>query len=276
MSLISRRSGRHATASWLRRFISFTLLTLAIGGILVYGFWPDAQWTQQFEWLRGSSQTSSKATPSESAIEAYILAHPEVILRSIESYYAKEAAKQKNEADQAITAYRDQWSQFPQLGNGSAGMDRTIVMFFDYHCGYCREEYTQLVSLLKRRPDLRLVMVPYPIISPLSKLEAEVVLYAWHHHRDRFANLNDTLMKADVRSMRSEEALHQLLNQHGYGDCLNPSEEAKQKIQASIEEVYAMGKKLMIQGLPTLLVGEKMISGYQSLDQLEGLLPNDQ
>ncbi len=50
----------------------------------------------------------------------------------------------------------------------------SLIEYFDYNCGYCREAVDDLDALVKNDPDLRLGLVDYAVLGPPSAEAAKV------------------------------------------------------------------------------------------------------
>ncbi|MFY9620464.1 MAG: DsbA family protein [Pyrinomonadaceae bacterium] len=59
----------------------------------------------------------------------------------------------------------------PMAGNPKG--DVTIVVFFDYNCGYCKSTLPALQTLLSKDRSIRIVYKEFPILSPESQLAAQ-------------------------------------------------------------------------------------------------------
>ena len=62
------------------------------------------------------------------------------------------------------------------IWTGSQSSGPTLVEFFDYNCPYCRKAAGDLHALLREIPELRLVLVNNPILSPSSEGAARIEL----------------------------------------------------------------------------------------------------
>jgi protein-disulfide isomerase len=59
---------------------------------------------------------------------------------------------------------------------GGPRSDVTLYQFYDLNCPYCREAATDVDKLLRSDPALRLVFVPYPVLSAQSVEGARIEL----------------------------------------------------------------------------------------------------
>jgi protein-disulfide isomerase len=54
--------------------------------------------------------------------------------------------------------------------SGNPKGDVTVVVFFDYACGYCKKSVPELDALAAKDPNLRIVYKEFPILGPRSQV----------------------------------------------------------------------------------------------------------
>nr|WP_294847610.1 DsbA family protein [uncultured Sphingomonas sp.] len=124
----------------------------------------------------------------ERLVREALVNHPELLVE------AGEALKTKQYA-QALLPIRAQL-ETPYFGawKGAAQPKVTLVYFYDYACGYCRQSNPDIERLLKENADLRVVYRELPILGPGSVVASRVALTAAKD--GRFAQFHDTLYAA--------------------------------------------------------------------------------
>jgi protein-disulfide isomerase len=78
--------------------------------------------------------------------------------------------------------------------SGANGPLVTLVVFSDYQCPICRANEPALEKISKRRRDVRLLYVEWPIFGPASTLAAEYALAA--NEQGRYLIMHRALMTA--------------------------------------------------------------------------------
>ena len=64
----------------------------------------------------------------------------------------------------------------PVLGRADAPL--SLVLFFDYHCPFCRQLEPELPPLVAANPDLRVMFAEYPVLLPDSAIASRMALAA--------------------------------------------------------------------------------------------------
>ena len=120
-----------------------TLLTALLA--LVCGFAGAGLWS-----LSGLGDARTRA---------WLIANPEVLPEMA-------AALQKNEAQARLAEIGGAVAQpFPGAVLGNPAGKRTLVMFTDYACGYCRSSADDVARLIAEDPDLKVVVREWAIFD---------------------------------------------------------------------------------------------------------------
>ena len=113
----------------------------------------------------------------EKLVHDYLLAHPEVLQEAMEELQKRQAAaeteKRKSAVKENATAL---FSSVDQVTLGNPKGNVTFVEFFDYNCGYCKRAMTDMLTLLKDDPNLKVVLKEFPVLGPGSVEAAHVAV----------------------------------------------------------------------------------------------------
>lgn len=201
----------------------------------------------------------------EDIVREFIQKNPQVMIDSVEAYGRDMQAREQAKANEAVAENMD-WltknKSHAEAGNKKG--DVTIVEFFDYNCGYCKQAVKDVMALLDDDKKLRLVFIEIPILGPASMTAAKWALasknqksYLEYHLQlmQHKGPLDETTLasyaeklKLDVDKLRKDA---------------NSSE-----IDAIIQENLDMSQKLGISGTPAFIVGQNVIRGYVNKDAL--------
>jgi protein-disulfide isomerase len=132
----------------------------------------------------GFSQTQVQQV--EQIAKAYMLEHPEILQEMMATLRAKEQKKQMTSMqkldDQGPSFIRKHAKAFfndagdPVVGNAKGTV--TLVEFFDYRCGHCREMSPVIEAAVKKHSNLRVVYKELPIFGGESKTASLAALAA--------------------------------------------------------------------------------------------------
>jgi protein-disulfide isomerase len=136
------------------------------------------------------------------------------------------------------------------LGNPSG--DVTLVEFIDYRCGYCRHLQADIDKLIQGDRQLRVLVKHLPILGPESVAAAQWVLAAGQ---------GPVAQQLHQRLMASPRLQAPRAPANG-----TPAD--KQRVERGLTEVRQLAERLGIDGTPALLVGEHVMRGAVSAEQL--------
>ncbi|MGJ3263306.1 MAG: DsbA family protein [Salinarimonas sp.] len=158
-------------ASPLRRAALAGLFALVLVGTAVLAVAPGP-----------APATAQDATFSEAEREAmgevvreYLLANPEVLLDAFAELERRQAAEQEARQSAAVAEREAEIFRSPHdvvIGNPEG--DVTLVEFFDYNCGPCRRAMPDVMAMIEKDPNLRVVLKDFPILGAPSLEAAQV------------------------------------------------------------------------------------------------------
>ncbi|MDF1791411.1 MAG: DsbA family protein [Thalassobaculaceae bacterium] len=205
----------------------------------------------------------------EALVRDYILQHPEIILESVAIMQAREEAEKNNAVKQALVDNREALERDPAdpvLGNPDG--DVTIVEFFDYQCGYCKSMMQPLLDLVKSDGKIRLILKEFPILGPASETASLASLAA--ARQGRYTEFHTALLR--LRGRLSTEAIWQVAVETGLNLDTLKADMQDPALQAHVRKSFALAKALEIQGTPAFTIGEHVIPGAVSKEQLAELI----
>lgn len=147
----------------------------------------------------------------------------------------------------------------------------TLVEFYDLNCPFCRIASVDIEDMVDTDPDLRLVLVPYPVLGPASVAASQVELalaqlatpqqfYAYHH--------KVYAQRGTITGLRA----FQLARKSGFDgraiDSISDSDDVAQTIKAHL----ALGKSLGISATPGFIIAGVAILGYPGRHTLQAII----
>ncbi|WP_343525803.1 DsbA family protein [Sphingomonas sp.] len=194
--------------------------------------------------------------PSGEMVRSYLLDHPEVIPEAMQRLQDREQGK----AVAAISG--DLTKAFGNAYSGNPKGDVTLVEFYDYNCGYCRASLPLLKQLVQADPKLRIVYRELPILAPSSKAAARMSLLAaaqgkflaFHDALYAGGPVSDATIAAAARAARVDTTKLA---------AFQPQADAE--IARNMEAAGRLG----LNGTPSWIVGNRVLSGALPIEQLQ-------
>ena len=151
---------------------------------------------------------------------------------------------------------------------GPQDAENTIIEFMDYFCGYCKKIHTELISVVEKRDDTRVIFLQHPILSESSNVIAKMVISAnlqgkgWDLHHGLFS----------VKGSLTQQKLDQIIIDLEINKTKLMIDMGKDEIDNTVKlsSFLAMGSGA--RGTPALFINEEFVGGYLPLEKLESML----
>lgn len=213
--------------------------------------------------------TPSDRAAIEKIVREYLLQNPEVIIEAMNELRRRQELAAAEMAKQAMAAHRQELFEDPATPvGGNAKGDVTVVEFFDYHCGYCKQAHEPVLTLLREDRNVRFVYKELPILMPESRIAAAAALAA--AKQGKYVELHNALMAAQGKLTRDRVlalARDQKLDLARLERDME-SAEIQQAIDRNLELASALG----VDGTPAFVIADQLVPGALDAEQLRDLV----
>lgn len=206
-----------------------------------------------------------KRADVESIIQEYLMANPELVREALIELERKEDAA-------AMAAVHDAIYKDPRdISIGPKDAKVTIVEFFDYNCGYCKQSTEWVRQVIDTYPkDVRVIFKELPILdgrSKTSKIAARAALAA--ARQGKYSTLHFSLMAE--RSLTAER-IDKIAEKAGL-DMKKFQEDMKDPaLEQQLNDALILANRIpSLTGTPFFMVGDETLSGA-NVDRLQQLL----
>lgn len=202
-------------------------------------------------------------------VKDYLVQHPEVILEAIQALQARQDAERADEAKGKIADLRDKLlrdSRDQVIGNPKG--DVTLVEFFDYRCGYCKQAQPIVMELIKADPKLRVVLKEFPILGPDSLVASRAALASVA--QGKYAAFHEALIGS--RGALPDDKIMEIAKTVGIDTDKLKADMSSPAIAAQIADAHSLAEKLAINGTPSFIIGDQLIPGAIDLEALKKLV----
>jgi protein-disulfide isomerase len=221
-----------------------------------------------------SALPSDEGAGIQRAIHDYILAHPEVLIQSLQLAKQKEQERFAAMTKSKILSFRKDLIEDPNapvLGNPHG--DVTLVEFFDYRCPFCRQVEPWLQTLIKEDPGVRLVQKQFPILGAASVYAARVALAA--AKQGKHAEFHNTLMAKEGNI--NEEKIHedlilQVAESVGLDIDRMKVDMKSPEVDFEIQRSMQVARSLGLTGTPAFIIGTEIVPGATDLATLKSMV----
>ncbi len=237
-------------------------------GLLVFA--PDRNVQMAGGETGGALDMSDEATRTQviAVMRDYLVSNPEILVDMSQELDKRQQAAANEQQKQGIGENADKIfrSDYAYVGGNPDG-DVTVVEFFDYNCGYCKQALPDVVKLTEEDETVRVVFKELPIFGEDSEAAARAALAAkeqgkyFEMHQRLF---NDPGKANKAKAMDIAKDLD--LDMEKF-----EADMQSDKATAALDENLKIAQAIGLQGTPLYLVGDEMIAGAPDdlFEQLE-------
>lgn len=222
---------------------------------------------------RADEFTPAQKSEIEKIVRSYLLEHPEVLRDVSLELEKRQQAEEASQRQAAIDKYRA--ALFDNSFHGVVGNAQGSVAmaeFFDYNCGYCKRAFSDLTGLIKANPNLKVVLIDFPVLGADS-VEAAAVAAAVRKQLsgDKFLAFHQKLLTGFHGRVGREQALS-VAKELGVDMAKLDADLKNPDVRAGLEQTMKIADALNLTGTPSYIIGNEAIVGAVGAQQLQGLL----
>jgi len=215
--------------------------------------------------------TAAPFTPEQEArikqmIRETLVSNPDILAQAADAWQQQTDQQQGQARNQIIKQqhkilFEDPNS--PRMGAEKPAL--TMVLFTDYNCPYCKRFDPLLEKIIKEYPQVALVVKFLPFKGESSVSSARIALTTWKQHPEQFWVLHQRLM---AKKGFHDDASIAAAEQKTGVKHVAPNEESTGELAINMQ----LAQQLGIQGTPATLIGDELVPGAISYEQLEEVI----
>lgn len=204
----------------------------------------------------------------EKLVREYILKNPEIIVEALQTLERRREEQLVANQQRQIQANSDiLLASEHQVVIGNPEGDVTLIEFFDYNCGFCRQTLATVEQLIEQDPKIKVILKEFPVLGPGSQEAARVSIAAAKIAPAKYKDLHTRLLRA--RGQVNQRIALAVSAELGIDtEKLEGLMETAQ-VEEAIGEVYQLATDLGINGTPSFIIGNELIPGAVELDVLQ-------
>ncbi|WP_447877489.1 DsbA family protein [Serratia fonticola] len=196
-------------------------------------------------------------------IRETLVSNPDILAEAVNAWQQQTNDQQIGQAIEKNSKILFDDPASPRLGAKNAKL--TLVAFTDYNCPYCKQFDPMLEKIVNKYPDVALVVKLLPFKGESSIASSRVALTAWEQHPEQFWPLHQRLMakkgfhdNASIAAAQDKTGVKQVA----------PTEQSMTTLRTNMQLAEQFG----VQGTPATLIGDQMLPGAVSYEDLEALV----
>jgi protein-disulfide isomerase len=216
-----------------------------------------------------SSTGGLDADKVKAIVRDVIKQEPRLIVESVQSLQNKDrndrvakASDALKNADVKKALFYDNDSPY----TGPKDSKKVVVEFFDYNCPACKVQFGTLSDVAKKHTDVKIVFKEYPIFGPQSDVNAQIALAVNRIDRTKYFTFHEKMMKHQGR-VNEAQAL-KFVTEIGLDAKKVKAESETDAVKAILSKHRDLGAKIIVQGTPTVVVGDKVFPHAVSMQDI--------
>lgn len=239
--------------------IRFTLTLFSLLSFLL--FVPQNVQAQEFN--------DAQKAEIKKLFEEYLMDNGGLILQSVNKYQADIEEQDRIEAGKKAEGFLKELDNKKNLPmTGSKDADITIVEFFDYNCGYCRQALGEIQTVLKDDDKVRVIFIDMPILGPESMEASKWSLAALK--QDKYFEYHTALMEHN--GSKGEEALEGLAKDIGLDVKQMKKDKDSEEIANALSDNVEQARAIGINGTPGFLLAGQLFPGFMPADRIKEII----
>ncbi len=183
--------------------------------------------------------------------------NPEMIITALQKYDDQQRENQAKEASRLFLENIDALNNNPNVPHvGKDDAEIVLVEFFDFSCGYCKRLAPSVASIVEANPDIKVVFQPITFVAPISRYAAQAAIAA--NLQGKFFPMYKELLGFDGRL--TEAKIDEIAQKNGLDMDQYKQDVNSDKVKDVINEVAALGEKVQIRGVPSLVLNGTQIN----------------
>lgn len=202
-------------------------------------------------------------------IRAYLLQNPEVIMEAVAILEGRQNEGQAEADSDLVRANAEAiFEDGHSWVGGNPDGDVTVVEFMDYRCGYCRRAAAEVENLLEDDGNIRFVVKEFPILGEDSLRASRFAIATQQVAGDEaYKAVHDALMS--YNGSMNEAGFTRLADSLGLDANAITAEMDSDSVSDVIATNHALARELQISGTPSFVMGEQMVRGFVSQDDMQ-------
>lgn len=209
----------------------------------------------------------------KSIVRDVIKEEPRLIIESVQNLQNQERAARVAKASDALKddAIREALFNDPKSPYvGPKDAKKVLVEFFDYNCPACKLQFTAIADLVKNHKDVKVVFKEYPIFGPQSDKNAQIALAVNKIDRSKYFEFHEKMFS---HQGRIDEALAlKFAKEVGLDPEKVKKEAGSDEVKAALAAHRDIGNKIIVQGTPTVVVGDTIFPHAISAQDIKSKL----
>jgi protein-disulfide isomerase len=215
--------------------------------------------------------TDAQKTAMDAEIKQYILDNPQLLISSVEAYYNKQKQTQQDQEGPLKTfpAGLLDFPGTPSVGPKDAKV--SVVEFFDYNCGYCKQVANDVERLIDENKSVRVIFKDLPILADSSEVAARYALAA--NKQGKYLQYHMALLQH--QGAISETMLLDTAKTVGLNTDQLKKDANTQDVRDMLNKNLDLARTLGVRGTPFFVIGRQKVPGAIGYTRMKEIIKQE-
>lgn len=224
--------------------------------------------------LPQASRADEFSAPQRSAIEKivhdYLVTHPEVLQEAMAELEKRAAVAEAQKHKAVVRQHAEALFNSPdQVTLGNPKGDVTFVEFFDYNCSYCKRAMNDMLTLMERDPNLKVVLKEFPVLGPGSVEAARVAVAVRMQDKSgkKYLEFHQKLLAS--RGQADGARARAVAKDIGMDMARLQKDIGSPDVDRTLQQDYKLATVLGLNGTPSYVIGDNVVVGAVGIEALQ-------
>jgi protein-disulfide isomerase len=218
--------------------------------------------------VRAAEFSPTQRGAIEKIVHDYLVKHPEVLQEVMSELEKRQQVAEAEKHKSAVKANATALFNSPDevvLGNPKGNV--TFVEFFDYNCGYCKHAMSDMLTLLKNDPKLKVVLKEFPVLGPGSVEAARVAVAVRMQAPKKYLEFHTKLLggRGHADGARAVAVAKEI----GLDMPRLEKDMKGPEVEKTLKQDFKLAEALGLNGTPSYVIGDSVVVGAIGLQGLE-------
>jgi len=207
----------------------------------------------------------------ERVIRDYLLRKPEVLLEAMKALEDRQRDMAADLARERIGQHAKALRHDPDsFVAGNPNGDVTVVEFFDYRCGYCKQAHPTVADVVKADGKIRLVLKEFPILGADSVFASRAAIAVLQSQKAKYKAFHDAMFES--KEPLTEASVLRIAKAQGIDTDKLAGAMKNPEVEKVIRANHALAQSLSISGTPAFIIGDELVPGAIPARQMSELV----
>jgi protein-disulfide isomerase len=206
-----------------------------------------------------------------SMIRQFIVDNPQALIASVESHYNKqqdEAKKQEGKLEEVPAGLYDS-PMTPSVGPADAKF--SVVYFFDYNCGFCKQVDSDLNRVIGEEKNIKFLFKELPILNESSELASRWALAA--NKQGKYLEFHSGLMQR--QGAIDESVLESVAKEKGLDVAQLKIDANSAEITDAFQKNIDLARSIGVRGTPFFIIGKEKVPGAIGYSKMKEVIARE-